>query len=243
MRRQTRLLVESLEDRRLLAAVSIPTTLTGAAGAVVSAPVQIDTANGVRAAEIRLSYDTDILNIDTNSIQAGTVWASNSDTQVTANVDDAAGTIVLFVTSANALSNIAGSLAVLNFTIISGATSGDTATLNLTSVRLNEGAVAVTPTPAAGADSTDGLITVTGAASGNGSISGFVFADANKNGVVDTGEAIPGVVIVLTNSTTGATQQTTSASDGSYSFSNLAAADISFRNNNQPLILKAELTL
>lgn len=224
MRRQHRLLVESLEDRRLLAAVTIPTTLTGAAGAVVSAPVQIDSASGVRAAEIRLTYDTDILNIDTNSIQAGTVWASNSDTQVTANVDDAAGTIVLFVTSANALSNIAGSLALLNFTIISGATIGDTATLNLTSVRLNEGAVNVSPAPAAGADSTDGLITITASGSGNGSISGFVFADANKNGTVDVGEAIPGVVITLTNSSTGATQQATTGSDGSYSFSNLSAA-------------------
>ncbi len=88
---------------------------------MVSAPIQIDSASGVRAAEIRLSYDTDTLNIDSNSIQAGTVWASNSDTQVTANVDDAAGTIVLFVTSANSLGNLAGSLAVLNFTIVSGA--------------------------------------------------------------------------------------------------------------------------
>lgn len=224
MRRPTRLLVEPLEARRLLAAVNVPTTLSGAAGAVVAAPIQIDSASGVRAAEIRISYDTDILNIDSNSIQAGTVWASNSDTQVTANVDDAAGTIVLFVTSANSLSNIAGSLAVLNFTIVSGATSGDTATLNLTSVRLNEGAVAVTPAPAVGADSTDGLITVSSSSTGNGSISGFVFADANKNGTVDAGEAIAGVAITLTNSTTGASQQTTSGSDGSYSFSNLAVA-------------------
>ena len=224
MRRPTRLLVEPLEARRLLAAVNLPTTLSGAAGAVVAAPIQIDSASGVRAAEIRLSYDTDILNIDSSSIQAGTVWASNADTQVTANVDDAAGTIVLFVTSANALSNIAGSLAVLNFSIISGATSGDTATLNLTSVRLNEGAVTVAPAPAAGADSTDGLITVSSSTTGNGSISGFVFADANKNGTVDAGEAIAGVAITLSNSTTGASQQTTSSSDGSYSFSNLAVA-------------------
>ena len=224
MRRHTRLLVESLESRRLLAAVNIPTNINGNAGAVVAAPIQIDSASGVRAAEIRLSYDTDILNIDSNSIQAGTVWAANSDTQVTANVDDAAGTIVLFVTSANSLSNIAGSLAVLNFTIASGATTGDTATLNLTSVKLNEGTVTVAPAPAVGSDSTDGLITVSANSSGNGTISGFVFADANKNGTVDAGEAIAGVAIKLTNSTTGATQQTTSGSDGSYSFTNLAAA-------------------
>ncbi len=224
MRRQTRLLVESLESRRLLAAVNIPTNLTGAAAAVVAAPIQIDSASGVRAAEIRLSYDTDILNIDSNSIQAGSVWASNSDTQVTANVDDATGTIVLFVTSANPLGNVAGSLAILNFTIASGAPLGDTAALNLTSVTLNEGSVVVTPAPVAGADGTDGLITVTGNSTGNNSISGFVFADANRNGAIDAGEAISGVTITLTNSTTGAAQQTTTASDGSYSFSNLAAA-------------------
>lgn len=223
MRRQTRLLVESLESRRLLAAVTIPTNLTGAAGAIVAAPVQIDSATGVRAAEIRITYDTDILNIDSSSIQAGSVWASNTDTQVTANVDDAAGTIVLFVTSANALANISGSLAILNFTIVSGATIADTAALNLTTAKLNEGAITVTPAPATGADSTDGLITVTTGSSGNGSIAGFVFADANKNGTVDVGEAIPGVTITLTNTTTSNTQTATSASDGSFSFSNLAA--------------------
>lgn len=222
MRRRTRLLVESLESRRLLASVTIPTNLTGNAGAVVAAPIRVDTAAGIRAAEIRLTYDTDILNIDSNSIQVGSVWAGNADTQVTANVDDATGSIVLFVTSANPLSNISGSLAILNFTIVSGATAADTANLNLTSAKLNEGAIVVTPLPAAGADSTDGLITVAGGTSGNGSIGGFVFADANKNGTVDAGEAISGVTITLTNSSTGATRQVTSGSDGTFAFAGLS---------------------
>ncbi len=223
MRRFTKLSIESLEFRRLLAAVDIPSDLTGAAGAIVAVPIQIDTAGGVRAAEIRLSYNNTLLDIDSGSIQAGSVWVGNSDTQVTANVNDATGTIVLFVSSANPLADIAGSLAVLNFTISSGANVGDTSVLNLTSVTLNEGAVPVTPAPVAGTDSTDGLLTVIATPIGNRAIGGFVFADANRNDTLDVGEAIPGVTLTLTNLATGATQQTTTAADGRYSFSNLVA--------------------
>ncbi len=50
------------------------------------------------------------------------------------------------------------------------------------------------------------LITVSSTASGNGSISGLCFADANRNGTLDAGEAISGVTITLTNSSTGASQ-------------------------------------
>ncbi len=159
MRRPTKLLVESLESRRLLATVSLPAN-TNASPGIAPVAIQIDSASGVRAAEIRLTYDTDILNISSDSILQGSVWTGNADTQVTANVDDAAGTIVLFVASSTPLSNIGGSLVTLNFTLLSTATVGDTATLNLTSVVLNEGAITVSPAPTAGVDSIDGVLTV-----------------------------------------------------------------------------------
>lgn len=224
MRRSTRLLVESLESRRLLATVSIPNANSSPGIAPVS--ILIDSASGVRAAEIRLTYDTDILNISSDVIGQGLVWNGNADTQVTANVDDSAGTIVLFVASANPLGNIGGSLAILNFTLISTAAVGDTATLNLTSVILNEGAIAVTPTPTAGVDTIDGSLTVLASTpTGNGSVTGFVFADANTNSTVDAGEAISGVVVTITNTATGVATQTSSLSDGSYTFQNLAAGN------------------
>lgn len=224
MRRFTRLLVESLESRRLLATVSIPNANSSPGIAPVS--ILIDSASGVRAAEIRLTYDTDILNISSDVIAQGPVWNGNADTQITANVDDATGTIVLFIASATPLSDISGRLATLNFTLISTAAVGDTATLNLTSVILNEGAIAVTPAPTAGVDSIDGTLTVLASTpTGNGSVTGFVYADANKNSTVDPGEAISGVIVTLTNTATGITSQANSLSDGSYTFPNLDAGN------------------
>jgi hypothetical protein len=58
-------------------------------------------------------------------------------------------------------------------------------------------------------------------AGATGSISGRKFLDLNINGVLDAIDLpLQGIVIVLTDST-GATRQTTSAADGSFSFANL----------------------
>lgn len=223
--RNIKLSLESLEDRRLLAAVSIPDDLSGKVAAIVSAPVNIDTAAGVRAAEIRLQYDTALLDLANDSVVVGSVWDGNNDTQVTANVDDSTGTVIIFVSSSTALSGVSGSLVRLNFTISSTATVGAIAELDLTSVILNEGAVPVTPAPIVGADSTDGQILVVQDTDpvGNDRISGVVFADANQDGIVSLGEAIPGVLITLTHVATGTQRQATTSLDGSYEFLNLAA--------------------
>ena len=57
-----------------------------------------------------------------------------------------------------------------------------------------------------------------------GVVSGFVYADSNNNGSKDSTEkGIGGVLVTLTNTTTGATTtQTTATADGSYSFVGLA---------------------
>ena len=49
-----RLAFESLESRRVLSAVSIPVDLTGQPSEEVLVPVEIDDAEGVRAAEIHI---------------------------------------------------------------------------------------------------------------------------------------------------------------------------------------------
>ncbi len=219
--RRRRLSIEQFEGRRVLAAVDVPDTLTGAPTATVSAPVNIDSATGVRAAEIRLSYDTAKLDLTQSAVTLGTVWSGATDAQITANVDDAAGTVVIFISSSSALTSTSGSLVQLGFTVASGATVGSTAALNLTGVRLNEGTLAVTPAPAAGADSTDGLITI-GSSTGTDRIAGFVFADTNASNAIDSLEGIAGVTITLTSST-GTTKTATTGADGSYEFTGLAA--------------------
>ena len=219
--RRRRPTIESLSARRLLAAVDIADDLTAAPASVVSVPVNIDDADGVRGAEIRLSYDSDLLDLEQADVTAGSVWGSGNDTQVTVNVDDATGTIVIFISSSSELAATAGSLVELQFTVDSDATVGATTTLDLTSVVLNEGQLSVTPSPIAGDDETDGTLTFV--ATGSETISGFVFADANANGSLDAGEAIPGVTITLVNTTSGAQQQTVTAVDGSYQFTELPA--------------------
>jgi hypothetical protein len=58
-----------------------------------------------------------------------------------------------------------------------------------------------------------------------GTISGFTYVDANKNGVRDSGEAgIGGVTVTLSG---GATATATTAADGSYSFTGLTAGSYS----------------
>ncbi|WP_147869307.1 cohesin domain-containing protein [Stieleria maiorica] len=211
--------IETLSARRLLAAVDIADDLTAAPAAVVSVPVDIDDAAGVRGAEIRISYDTNVLDLEQADVSAGSVWDGSSDAQLTVNVDDASGTVIIFVAASSDLASGAGSLVELNFTVDSDATLGSTTTLDLTSVVLNEGQIDVTPTPVAGADSTDGTLTII--QTGSDTISGAVFADANANDQLDSGEAIPGVTITLTDTATGAQQQTVTAADGSYQFSDL----------------------
>ncbi len=221
-KRSRSLTVQPLESRRLLAAVDIPDDLTGDASALVSVPLNIDDAAAVRGVEIRLSYDTDLLDLDPDAIAAGSVW-TGPDTQVTVNVDDAAGTVTIFVSASAGLPAGSGSLVILPFAIGDSAAAGDTAVLDLTEVRLNEGQIPVTPSPVPGSDATDGLITVT-AGSGNESIGGFVYADTNTNNTPELVEGIPGVVITLTNVATGETQQATTDATGRYDFDNLSPA-------------------
>ncbi|WDQ16167.1 cohesin domain-containing protein [Rhodopirellula sp. P2] len=223
--RSRRLSIQSLEGRRLLAAVNVPDDLTSAPDAIVSVPVNIDSATGVRAAEIRLSYDTSVLDLNADDIDFGSIWGTGNDTQVTANVDDAAGTVVIFVSASSELTDVSGSVVELSFAVASDAVLDSTTVLDLTQVTLNEGQISVDPAPISGSDSTDGLITITAAATGDDSISGFVYADANNDNAVGTGEAIPGVTITLTNTSTGAELQATTDSDGSYEFTDLAPGE------------------
>jgi hypothetical protein len=189
----------------------------------VVSPVNIDNASGVRGAEIRLRYDPAVLTITTSQIVAGSVWGNNPNVQVVANIDATAGTISVFVSGTEGLSTGGGSLVNFNFVVREGATVGSTTALNLTDVRLNEGTITVTPAPQAGADTTDGLITI-GAGTGN-TISGRVYADVNLNNTPDTTEGVPAVTITLINTATNAQTTVTTSATGEFQFTGVAAGN------------------
>src|SRR5216110_757812 len=49
-------------------------------------------------------------------------------------------------------------------------------------------------------------------------VTGFVFCDANQNGVIDAGDVgIPGVTVVITNLTGSSSNSAVTAADGSFS--------------------------
>jgi len=81
----------------------------------------------------------------------------------------------------------------------------------------------ISVTVASGQNATGFLFGNQAIAGATGSISGRKFLDLNINGVLDSIDLpLQGIVFVLTDSS-GATRQTTSAADGSFSFSNLPA--------------------
>lgn len=224
-----RLRIESLECRRVLAAVDIPDDLVAQPGSQVTALVQVQESAGTRAAEVRLSFDPNVLTLQDTDVVAGSVWGVNA--QVVANVDQAAGTLSVFVFAADSFNGGNGSLIQIRFGVRANAVVGNSTVLNLTNVRLNEGQIVVTPAPQAGADSTDGRITIVadaGSISGSGRVTGFVFADGNQNGLRDSSEGLPGVTIELVSST-GNVLKTQTDTQGNYLFNNVTAGNFTIR--------------
>lgn len=195
--------------------VHVPDDLTGQVGGQVIVPVKIDNAAGVRGAEIHLNYDRSVLGADEARVLAGSVW-SQAGTQVVANVDDDAGSIVVFVFAAEGLSPGSGSLLEIEFSVRAGVAGGSTA-VDLAKLRLNEGAILLDPEPAAGADPTDGRITLVSPGQ-TASISGSVFADTNSNNQPDPHEGVPGVKIVLVSADGSQQAETLTGEDGRYEF-------------------------
>ena len=152
-----RLRYELLETRDLLTAVQIADGVVGHPAGHVTVPVDIDDATGVRAAEIRIEYDTAKLDVLAKDITAGSAW--NGKAIAMANIDEQAGTIVVFVFSAERLTEGTGSLIDVSFRIRSDVRVTK-ATVDLVEVRLNEGQIELTATPVSGVDTTDGLITI-----------------------------------------------------------------------------------
>ncbi|MEE8452754.1 MAG: cohesin domain-containing protein [Thermoguttaceae bacterium] len=135
--------------------VDIPTDLAGAPGGTVAVPINIDDAAGVGNVYVRLAFDTAVL--DVSQVRAGSLWPQ-ANTIVTANVDEAAGTIIASVFNVAQLDPGQGSLFEIDFTIAPNPPGAKTV-IDLQQIDLNEGAISVDPNPEVGSDTTDGLIT------------------------------------------------------------------------------------
>ncbi len=218
-----RLRLENLESRRLLAAVNIPEDLSGQVGAEVAAPVVIDSAEGVRGAEIRIKYDPNMLTLTAEDITAGSAWESVEDTQVVANVDPASGTVTVFISASAGLPDIEGSLVIFAFVVRDQAAPGTETANDLVEVKLNEGAIAVNPAPVAGPDPTDGSIVISDQPGAADRIAGFVYADTNNDNLPGALEGIPGVTITLINVQDGTQRQTTTGDNGAFEFTQVPA--------------------
>lgn len=202
------------------ASVHVPDDLIGQAGGQVVVPIKIDAAEGIRGAEIHLHYDSDLLQADEAGVAAGSVWLEG-DAHVVANVDAAAGTIVVFVFAAEGLDSAGGSLLEIQFAVRGSPPGGSSTTLDLAKVRLNEGAIALDAEPAVGADPTDGRITFVTPGQTAG-ISGVVYADANGNNQPDAHEGVPGVKVMLIDAGGGQSREAVTGDGGRYEFSGLA---------------------
>jgi len=204
-----------------IALVNIPDNLTGQPGQQVIAPVNIDNPAGLRGVEIRISYDTQLLDADAADVLLGSVW-EGADAQVVANVDDETGSITAWVYASEGLGANGGSLAEIRFAISGSAAAGGSTPIDLAQVRMNEGDIVAQPEPIPGADSTDGLITFVGVAD-TAVLSGTVYADTNENNQPDAFEGVPRVQIVLTDTASGHERVTFTDDAGDYEFRDLAA--------------------
>jgi hypothetical protein len=135
---ERRLEFERLDSRDLCATVGIGTEEPQVAEDRLHVPITIDDSTGVRAAEIRLRYDSTAWSIEPADIKTGSAWVRGGATM--ANVDAEAGEITVFVFAAEPLAGEQGNL--LNIELSpQQPTSNTSAAIELDSVRLNEGAI------------------------------------------------------------------------------------------------------
>lgn len=174
---QRRVGFEQLENRHMLShvlvvgqdpvvSVQIEDVDVATSAVEFKAPINISDGQGLRGAEIRLSYDTNMLDADASSIHAGSIWPAH-DTMVIANVDDAKGTIHAWIFRAEGLDAGGGSLLDVVFRVTDAVKANTTTALDLSSVRLNEDQIWSDPAPQPGLDATDAVVRFSGEPAGS----------------------------------------------------------------------------
>lgn len=162
--------------------LSIPTTLTAAAGDSLIIPVHLDsildlTGNGVESAELAIYYDATVL--DVSAVRLGSLLTAASGWTIASRIDPLAGRVLLSVSSPSPLEGVfEGELVQLQATVKPTAPLGATA-LNLAAsardpgvrTQLNEGYLTLIPAPTDRADDAgvDGVLTILAAADASSS--------------------------------------------------------------------------
>ena len=134
--------------------VSIPTDLSAAPGAVLTIPVNLDTAKDLTSVTLTLAYDPTQLVIE--SIERGSLtqdfeWFYTTNT---------AGQITLDASRLASLASGQGSLLLVQARVISTLAPGAIIALDLTQVALNDTHLTLTPNPVPGWDAADGMVQV-----------------------------------------------------------------------------------
>jgi hypothetical protein len=136
--------------------VSMPADRTGTAGSIVTVPVNIDDANLLESVDLRIAYDSSVLEVNAGGIRLG---ALTEGANLFTNVDQQTGTIYVSLFTPQALRKGPGVLLEIDFQIRKDAPGGETL-VDIQKLHLNEGALVLTIDPATGRDEIDGRITV-----------------------------------------------------------------------------------
>ncbi len=171
--------------------VSMP-SLVGDTGDVVEVPISLSNVQGLRSAELTISFDSTVL-----SAQSARIGALSNGWALEANAATP-GQIVISAAGATAVS-ATGVIAYVQFNVV-GAAQAQTA-LTVASASLNDGAIST--------ESANGLFTV-----------GSVFSVAGTVRYYSNAAAVAGAALFLENSA-ASTTTTTSGADGQFAFDSL----------------------
>jgi len=132
--------------------VNMPVAIAAVAGSQVVVPVNLDTAAGLNAVQLEIGYDASMLRLE--AVRRGSVTQGFGALLVHSEPG-----LLRVDTSGPQLASGSGSLVEMLFTALR---AGE-ARLDLRSVLLNSGYLVLTPTPAPGADPTDGSVRIAAA--------------------------------------------------------------------------------
>ncbi len=138
-----RLTAERLEFRRLLATVSVTQTFDESAREL-RLPLRVENADDIRAAEIRIEYDPNVVRAEEWTVEPGKFW--NGNVSMSVNIDQEAGTITAFLFTAEPVEASDGDLISIGFQEEACVSQPGAAPITVSHVHFDERAAALSVT-------------------------------------------------------------------------------------------------
>ncbi|MDV6033154.1 MAG: hypothetical protein F9B45_24310 [Phycisphaera sp. RhM] len=138
-----RLAAERLESRRLLATVSVTQSFDESAREL-RLPLRVQNAHDVRAAEIRIEYDPNVVRAEEWAVEPGEFW--NGRVSMSVNIDQDAGTITAFLYTAEPVEASDGDLVSIGFREEACVSQPGAAPITVSHVNFDERAAALSVT-------------------------------------------------------------------------------------------------